>query len=333
MSKKVLFLHQSWKGFEKRDFKFLKENYETKEVLLYKRFTVKTFVSLKKLFFSDIIVCWFAYRSALLFLILAKIVKKKIIVIMGGWECANESKISYGMMQPGARFFLNRLIVKTIAKLADIVVAVSEYNRQEIINNVRVNPNKIRLIYNGVESDSRYANCKKEKIVLTVAEVTKSNMQRKGLQIFIDAARSLPQWRFILAGKVEKTMQEIIKFNKPANLELKGYLSDDDLSCLYGKSQVYVQASFHEQFACSLVEAMLYKCVPVVTDKAALPEVVGDTGYFLSYGSLIELKAAIGLAMNDDQKGFLARKRALENFSLAQRENKLRELINNLNKK
>ena len=45
-------------------------------------------------------------------------------------------------------------------------------------------------------------------------------------------------------------------------------------------AKVYVQASLHEAFGCSLAEAMLCECIPVVSRNGAIPEVVGDTGVY-----------------------------------------------------
>ena len=48
------------------------------------------------------------------------------------------------------------------------------------------------------------------------------------------------------------------------------------------KAKVYEQASRHESFGCSLAEAMLCECIPVVSRNAAIPEVVGDCGFYVN---------------------------------------------------
>ena len=56
---------------------------------------------------------------------------------------------------------------------------------------------------------------------------------------------------------------------------------------------MYVQVSAHEGFGCALAEAMLCGCVPVVTDRGAIPEVVGETGFYVKYDSPRETAARI----------------------------------------
>ena len=51
---------------------------------------------------------------------------------------------------------------------------------------------------------------------------------------------------------------------------------------MYSRAKVYVQVSIHESFGCSVAEAMLCECIPVVSRRAALPEVVGDCGYYVN---------------------------------------------------
>jgi len=70
-------------------------------------------------------------------------------------------------------------------------------------------------------------------------------------------------------------------------------------------------------------------CVPVVTDRGALPEVVGDTGFYVQYGDGKATAEAIGNALISDREA-IARKRIEDMFSLREREKVLIELIEKL---
>ena len=85
---------------------------------------------------------------------------------------------------------------------------------------------------------------------------------------------------------------------------------------------VYAQLSFHEGFGCTVAEAMLCKCIPIVTMMGSLPEVVGEFGYKISYWNIDEAKNALNKALNSKViDGENARKWIGSNFLMSLREN------------
>ncbi len=106
-------------------------------------------------------------------------------------------------------------------------------------------------------------------------------MQRKGLEDFARASRSLPDVEFVLAGRhVEPDAVAHLRATGGANLRLPGFLTDAGLEELLTTSSVYLQLSRHEAFGCSVAEAMLHGCTPVLTRAGALPEVAADAAYY-----------------------------------------------------
>ncbi len=63
-------------------------------------------------------------------------------------------------------------------------------------------------------------------------------------------------------------------------------------------------------------------CVPVATRRYALPEVVGDTGFYALYNDPKATAEAIKKASKSD-KGIKTRKRIKKGFSIKTREEKL----------
>ncbi|MDD5195389.1 MAG: glycosyltransferase family 4 protein [Candidatus Omnitrophica bacterium] len=330
--KRVLFLHQSWNSFEKSDWEILKRNFSAEELFIYKDILFKISGGIKKIKRCDVVYCWFAARSALLPLIFAKIFKKKIILIVGGWDCANVPEIQYGALRRGFKFFPRRVITRYIISLADRIVAVSEYNKDEISKNCSILPDRIDVIYHGISlycCDGSILADQKEDIVLTVGRVTDNNLKRKGLTIFIKVAEMLPGLKFVLAGKLDSRTFSFCT-NVPQNVQVMGFVSDETLHKLYRKAKVYAQLSYHEQFGCALAEAMAHKCVPVSTDKAAIPEVAGDAAYYVPYGDLEKTAEAIKQGLADKQKGAMARDRIARLFPPEKREKSIVDLVNNV---
>jgi glycosyltransferase involved in cell wall biosynthesis len=318
-------------GFEVRDYEILKNNFFAKELLIYKDVFFKLPQIIKDILSSDLVFCWFAYRVALIPLLIAKVLRKKIIVVIGGWECASQPENDYGAMRPGFKFLLARSFVRSIATLSDKIIAVSKYNEQEIITNIRPSLEKISLIYLGIPTDCcQGQSLPKDNLVLTVANVTVESFKRKGIDIFIKAARLLSDTKFVLAGEIDKESSDYLRDNLPQNLTLTGFVGEEQLHKLYQQAKVYVQVSYHEQFGVALAEAMAHGCVPVVSQRTALPEVVGSSGYYVPYADIDRTIEAIKEALRDGQRGEIAKQRIKEEFSLKKREESLVNLIKNL---
>jgi len=164
--------------------------------------------------------------------------------------------------------------------------------------------------------------------VMTVASGSTNVIKLKGIDTFARAAAHIPGARFLVLGLSDQD-KEILRAKYPSsNLELCGYASAETLIECYQKTKVYCQLSYRESFGVALAEAMACECIPVATNSSALPEVVGDTGFFVSYGSLEETARTIirALEMPVEFKK-KARARVESHFSSRDRERELVKTI------
>ncbi|MCX6827598.1 MAG: glycosyltransferase family 4 protein, partial [candidate division Zixibacteria bacterium] len=172
----------------------------------------------------------------------------------------------------------------------------------------------------------------KERLVVTVGGVDWERTRRKGYEVFVKSAAHLPDVKFVLVGKWYDSSIDYLRKIAPGNVTFTGSVSQEELVKLLGRAKVYVQASFHEAFGCSLAEAMLCECIPVVSRNGAIPEVVGDTGIYLDELTPQELAKKIEIALKlPDEYGKRARKRIIECFPLIKRKNAILELIQGMN--
>ena len=72
---------------------------------------------------------------------------------------------------------------------------------------------------------------------------------------------------------------------------------------------------------------VVYNCVPVITRKGAMPEVVGDTGYYVPVDDIKATAEAIGKALQDNEKGKLARARAISMFNPEIRKKRILDIV------
>ena len=276
-----------------------------------------------KLHDSDVVFIWFADYHAFITTFFTKIIRKPIMIVTGGYDVAGEKEVYYGLM---CHPFFKRM-VKYVLKHASKILPVSEFNKREIEKHLKTE--KMEVIYNAIDENYFVPGEKKEDIVLTVAVIDNRHRARvKGLDIFIRVSKFLPNVNFLAIGIQGKALKEF-QSKKPPNVTLIEYVSQNELLRYYQKAKVYCQLSYYEACGVALEEAMSCECMPVVTNRGALPEVVGDTGLCVNYGEIDGTIDAIRKALNDDKNGNKARRRVIENFSLREREKKLKDAIIN----
>jgi glycosyltransferase involved in cell wall biosynthesis len=185
--------------------------------------------------------------------------------------------IAYGHQRGGLRRHASRWIFRRATRL----ITNSSYSLSEIERNTPIPPERVTVVHHGVPDPFSEEPGLKERAALTVGAIDRTTLVQKGQLPFVQAARELPDVRFVFAGKWLDDAVEELRAAAPPNVEFTGWLSDDDLHAVYRSAAVYVQASRHEGFGLAVAEAMLAGCVPVVMNVTAMPEVVGDAGVLI----------------------------------------------------
>lgn len=285
--------------------------------------------ALQGVIWADLVFAWFGGFHALLPFLFARMLGKKCMVVCSGYDVANRPEIGYGNMRPGIRRWIGRLIFK----LAHRILAVSEFSAQEAIKNTGASSGKVQIIYHGLASPpaATTEGIKRRRQVLTVGGVTHDNLTRKGIQDFVHVALGLPDIQFLLVGPHQDDAIVHLRQIAPTNLQLVGPCYGDQLTQKMTASSVYCQLSAYESFGMAVAEAMLCGCIPVVSNRGALPEVVGDTGLVVPYSdinaSIAAVQAALAASLETRE---LCCSRVLQKFSLEERRQKLLIAIHEL---
>ena len=327
--KKIFLVAPSASTFTQRDLEALRREYRVRETVIsnyqgrngLKRSLLIAFEIFQGVLWADLTYSWFAHNHSYLAVRLANLLGKRTLVVIGGYEVAREPEIGYGaLLNPKLAKRVNYIIQN-----ADHILAVSEFNRREILN--LSERHHVAVVYNGIDCVQFNPGEEKEDLVITVCQINRNNITLKGLDTFISAARCLPDLRFAIIGRVLDGSIEDLKRDAPHNVEFVLSPSQDELLRWYRRAKVYCQLSYRESFGVALAEAMSCECVPVVTDRGALPEVVGDTGFVVPYGDADATAAAIVKALPSDARGRAARIRVQKEFSLEERKQKIQRII------
>ena len=166
-------------------------------------------------------------------------------------------------------------------KKADRIIAISEFTKKEIARLCGVTQDKIAIVYLGVDH-SKYHPMDKEvckrKLDLSVEEkhilVVASNLKHKRMDLTKKVFDKIRQQRKDI---------KMIKGGYGESLEGQGIISpgwvpESQMPALFNAADVYLHTSEYEGFGLPILEAMACGVPVVVSNKASIPEVVGDLG-------------------------------------------------------
>ncbi len=265
--------------FAESDAKILSEKYNvthikvsgTTKIGLIKSYLFDVIPAVIK---NDISYIWFADAHAFVAAVVGKIFRKKVVIVVGGYEISGKININYGNQISKRR----RIITNAALKLSTLIINQSFLyvdKTREIIGcgvpTISIHP---------PVDTSRGEILIKERSVAMVASGTKNNEYLKGIDLFNFAAREFNKdgIPFYLIGNYDEDIKERYSY-----ITFVGKLPHKELLNFLGKVKVYCQLSRAESFGVSLVEAMSRGCIPVITDIEALPEVVSI------YGNIVTL--------------------------------------------
>ena len=321
---KILFVHNGPTQFVQLDLDELRKHYEVTECYLRSRW-VNAVSIWRQVSAHDLVFGWFASWHTFLPLLFARRLGKPSVLVIGGYDIANMPDIGYGHQRGGVKRWVSRHTMR----LANRLVTNSYYSRMEAARNALVPEEQVQPLYHGVSDPfSCLPQASRARMALTVGNVDRSNLRRKGHEPFVRAAALMPDVEFTLAGAWKDNAIEHLRSFATPNVTFTGWLSNEELWNYYRRAAVYVQASRHEGFGLSVAEAMLAGCIPVVTKAGALPEVTGEFGVSIAEPTPAIIAQAIKQALTQpDDTRTVIRQTILDRFPMQTRGLALDRLI------
>ena len=219
------------------------------------------------------------------------------------------------MRYPKLYSFFDRKIhylkFKKAAKNADKIIAISEQTKKDIIYYLKVNPEKIEVIYQGCQNvfKQNYSETEKRKVALKYQLRNEFILNvgtietRKNALLIVKAIKDIDT-NLVLIGKKTKYTDQIELFIKENHLEdkvqfLKG-LTNVELAIIYQLSTIFVYPSIFEGFGIPIIEA-LYSKVPVITNKyGVFQEAGGPNSIYIDPENVAELAEKITYLLDNE---------------------------------
>ncbi|MBA3300892.1 MAG: glycosyltransferase, partial [Thermoleophilaceae bacterium] len=186
---------------------------------------------------SSLVVGWFAGWHAVLPVLFARMQRKPSLMIVGGIDAASLPDIGYGFQRGGPRQWAARFCFKR----ASTLLTNSHYSRGELERNAGVPPSRVTVVHHGVPDPfGELPADERAPSALTVGVVDERNLERKGLRPFVEAAEELPEVAFAVVGRAEGEAGERLRALAGPNVEIAGFVEDEELTERYRRASVYV---------------------------------------------------------------------------------------------
>jgi glycosyltransferase involved in cell wall biosynthesis len=209
------------------------------------------------------------------------------------------------------------------AARADIVIAISEFTRSQVISLLGVEPARVRVVHHGARvlafpgeafpdgatGTALPGETARQKVILNVGAIQK----RKNIARLVEAFEAVdPAWRLVLIGSSGYGAAEIHAriAASPARerISVLGYVTPEDLAAWYARAMVFAFPSLDEGFGMPVLEAMTAGTPVLTSTRSALPEVAGDAALLADpedTGALVH--ALQSLTQDEELRARLAR--------------------------
>ncbi len=162
------------------------------------------------------------------------------------------------------------------------VIAVSQLTKSIVTSRYMVDPDRVNVVYNGVENDSAASAVlpkieHKDKIVLFLGRIT----MQKGPEYFVSAAKrvleKLENVKFLVAGDgnlARQMIEQAAELGIGQKFSFTGFLRGKDVSRIFRMADCYVMPSVSEPFGIAPLEALSNDTPVIISKQSGVAEVL-----------------------------------------------------------
>lgn len=188
-----------------------------------------------------------------------------------------------------------KLVFSQAVKKAKKIITPSQFVKNEVIMEYKVNPEKVVVAYEGVDDRglrrkeegeevlTKY-NIKKPYLLYVGSVYPHKNIERliKAIKIIINNYHLSVTLVIVCARNVfsERLHNKVVQMEAQNFVKMTGFVPDDDLSILYKEAGAFVFPTISEGFGLPGLEAMSAGCPVICSDIPVLKEIYGEAALY-----------------------------------------------------
>jgi glycosyltransferase involved in cell wall biosynthesis len=209
-------------------------------------------------------------------------------------------------------------LVRAHAHRADGIIVVSRFVASEVQRVLDIAPDRISVCPNGAPEWKGPAARREAGGYLLFLGTIEPRKNLGGLlaayAALLGRHRNVP--RLIIAGRTDPAGGTLLSAISQApfagHVEYRGYVPTEEREALFKGAQAFVLPSFDEGFGIPALEAMAAGVPVIVSNRGALPEVVGDAGLFIDPDDPESLATALATLIEDPNLWEVCARRGLD---------------------
>ncbi|MGF1588287.1 MAG: glycosyltransferase family 4 protein [Pleurocapsa sp.] len=204
--------------------------------------------------------------------------------------------LKYPELSPKWKYYY-RYVLPFILKQSQRIICISEHTKQDIIRNYGLDPQLIDVVYLGFDQNLFFPQ--PDPKILTKYGLDKYLLYVGDMRFYKNLSRCLQafdrlpcqDYQFVITGKKDDFFYPEIE-RQTAQLAAKDriifldYVPTADLPGLYSQAKSLVFASLYEGFGLPVLEAMACGCPVITSSTTSLPEVGGDSVFYVNPDSV-----------------------------------------------
>jgi glycosyltransferase involved in cell wall biosynthesis len=194
-----------------------------------------------------------------------------------------------------------RTFARHSVKRAARVIAVSESTARDLQELYRVPHERLRVVPNGVELDTR-PPVRREPFILSVGVLEPRKriaaLVEGHARYYAEAPSDPPPCRLVVVGGSGEDEARARAAAGPG-CEFRGFIRREELLDLYRRATLLVYPSAYEGFGLPVVEAMAHGCPVLCARNSSLIEIGGESAIFLDDPSPEGIAAALAEVLRD----------------------------------
>lgn len=224
-------------------------------------------------------------------------------------RASTRSKLFYKIKKLGFKIAIWFAVYKS-----DKIFTVSEFVKEDIIKNFKVDPEKIVVTYNGVDNKFRPIPKPLVTEIIKKYDINKPYIfyvgnahPHKNIESLVEAfgeiSKKEPNLSLVIGGKrdyfIERLITEYGNKDYFEKINFTGFIDDNELPAIYSGAEVFVFPSLSEGFGLMLLEAFSCGTKVACSNATSLPEIGGDAAYYFDPKDLDDMVVTISKAIND----------------------------------